>query len=436
MSNTLWTGDNLYVLRGLNSDLVDLIYLDPPFNSKRLYSAPIGSKAAGSSFKDMWSWEDVDEAHLETIANKFPSLAPYIGSIRGIVGSAMSSYITYMAQRFIELHRILKPTGTIYLHCDPTASHYLKGLMDCIFGQSNARNEIIWHYDGPQSPGKRDFATKHDVIFRYGKTAAPLAYEEGLYKLTVVGPAELQEYRKDNNNRWFYDLPRGDYTDESIKRLDQEGRIRWTATGNPRIKYFLQDSPEGPVRRKKLPDVWNDIPSLGQTGRSKENTGYPTQKPLKLLKRILTASSIAGDLVLDPFCGCATTCVASQQLGRRWIGIDIEEKAAQLVVERLGDDAGLFKDFVHRKDTPKRTDIATTLPSTTIKQKLFTIQKGLCNGCYTEMRVLDLEIDHIVPKSKGGGDYLENYQLLCANCNRIKGNRPMEYLRTKLSKAP
>ena len=435
LPNTLFTRDNIDVLPGIDSNSVDLIYLDPPFNSKRLYSAPIGSRAAGSSFKDMWSWQDVDDERLEVLAEHYPALVSFIEGIHGLNGPSMMAYTTYMAQRFIELRRILKPTGTVYLHCDPTASHYLKCLMDAIFGAGNARNEIVWHYDGPQSPGKKDFATKHDVILRYGKSDKLFVSKDDMYHLSLVEEPELStRYRKDEQGRWFYDLPRGDYTDDSIERLKHEGRIRWTRNGNPRVKYFLESTPDGVRRRKKLSDVWNDIPSLGLTGGAKENTGYPTQKPLKLLHRILKASTRKGDMVLDPFCGCATTCVAAQQLGRKWIGIDIEEKAAKLVVERLSDDAGIFRDFVHRKDIPVRSDVQQVTPSAGVKESLFQKQKGICNGCMTDMRIVDLEIDHIVPRSKGGGDYLENYQLLCANCNRIKGNRPMEYLRVKIRK--
>ncbi|KAK3582196.1 hypothetical protein CHS0354_023732 [Potamilus streckersoni] len=176
-------------------------------------------------------------------------------------------------------------------------------------------------------------------------------------------------------------------------------------------------------------DVW-DIPYIHS--QSKERTGYPTQKPLALLHRIIKASSKPGDVVLDPFCGCATTCVAAQQLGRKWIGIDIEKQASKILVERLSDDAGLFKDFVHRTDIPQRTDLVIEPPSQSIKEKLFIAQRNCCNACGVEFEIRNLEIDHIIPKAKGGGDYFENYQLLCGSCNRIKGDRPMEYLRIKI----
>ena len=160
--NTLYTNDNLYVLSGLDSGLVDLIYLDPPFNTKRTYSAPVGSKAAGTSFKDMWTWKDVDEYHLDTLADQFPALARYIASVGTIHSKPMMAYLTYMAQRIVEMHRILKETGSLYLHCDATASHYLKSLLDGIFGKQGFRNEIVWCYRGGGSP-KNDFGRRHDI---------------------------------------------------------------------------------------------------------------------------------------------------------------------------------------------------------------------------------------------------------------------------------
>ena len=169
-TNTLYTNDNLFILNGMNSNLVDLIYLDPPFNSKRTYSAPIGSKAAGTSFKDMWTWQDVDEAYLDTLADKYPSLTKFIASIGGLHSKAMMAYLTYMAQRIIEMHRVLKDTGSIYLHCDPTASHYLKILLDEIFGRNNFRNEIVWCYKRPSAPKQKQLPRLHDIIFWYSKS--------------------------------------------------------------------------------------------------------------------------------------------------------------------------------------------------------------------------------------------------------------------------
>ena len=395
--NTLYTNDNLYVLSGLNSESVDLIYLDPPFNSKRMYSAPVGSKAAGASFKDMWTWQDVDEYYLDTLADQFPVLTRYIADIGVIHSKPMMAYLTYMAQRIIEMHRILKETGSLYLHCDPTASHYLKILLDFVFGKNNFRNEIVWHYTGNSVP-KYCLPRKHDTIYWYCKGKQPLFFPNNIL------------------------LPYSELTEKRYNHIDKEGRrykISALRNGKQEIVY---------MKKGKYPDdVW-DIPVI----RGEERTGYPTQKPLALLHRIIKASSNEGDMVLDPFCGCATTCVAAQQLGRKCIGIDIEKQAVGILIERLSDDAGLFKDFVSTEQIPKRSDIKEVQPSESIKKRLYKEQDGKCNACGRDFEMWDFEIDHIVPKAKGGGDYYENYQLLCGSCNRIKGDRPMEYLRMRI----
>ena len=394
IENTLFTNDNLFILNGLNSESVDLIYLDPPFNSKRMYSAPIGSKSAGASFKDMWTWNDVDESYLEELVLKYPALVEFIKSIALIHSKAMMAYITYMTQRLIQMHRILKETGSLYLHIDPTASHYLKIVLDSIFGKNNFRNEIIWGYR-TGGVSKRYFPRKHDVILSYGKTN--------------------KAYHKPLKETIYYDKP---FFQEN-KKANKEG------------KYEVEVN---------IRDVWdNEIKPIINV--SKNRTGYPTQKPKALLQRIIKASSKEGDLVLDPFCGCATTCVVAQSEKRRWIGIDIEANASKVLIDRFNNDL-LFhdenkrktQDFTHRTDIPARTDIKIVEQSKQVKEKLYEEQKEKCNACETKFRILDLEIDHIIPKSKGGGDYYENYQLLCANCNRIKGNRPMEYLRMKIAK--
>ena len=387
MTNTLYTGDNLYILNGMNSEMVDLIYLDPPFNSKRTYSAPIGSKAMGAEFKDIWTWSDVDAECLNAL-DDHPALVEYIYSIGRVHGKAMMSYITYMAQRIIQMHRVLKDTGSLYLHVDPTASHYLKIVLDQIFGKDNFQNEIIWYYKNA-SRGRKRFAKSHDIILVYSKIKDFTFYADN-----VLVPFE-------------------------------SGMTAW------RKAKSGGDMPKG-----KVPDDVIIMPSLNTM--ASERTGYPTQKPLALLHKIIEASSAEEDIIFDPFCGCATTCVAAQQLNRRWIGIDIESKAADLLVQRLsgkregGDKDILFKDFIHTDRIPHRTDIKIEKPSISIKERLFAEQKRVCNGCGTQMDIRHFEIDHIIPKSKGGGDYYENFQLLCGNCNRVKGDRPMEELVAKL----
>jgi site-specific DNA-methyltransferase (adenine-specific) len=390
--NTLYTNDNLYVLSGLNSESVDLIYLDPPFNTKRMYSAPVGSKAAGASFKDMWSWKDVDEHYLESLADNFPDLAKYIASVGAVHSKPMMAYLTYMSQRIIEMRRVLKDTGSLYLHCDSTASHYLKIVLDDIFGKNNFRNEIIWCYRGGGSP-KNAFGRRHDTIFRYSKSD----------KLSFNADAVRIPYQAEGINR----------KDDSM----------WG-------KHKGTDKLYKPHPLGKIPEDWWVINVLN--ANDPERTGYPTQKPLALIKRIILASSNEGDLVMDPFCGCATTCVAAQQLQRKWIGIDIEKPVVDVLVQRLSNAGRLFRDFIATEQIPKRTDIEEIERSVSVKERLYKEQAGKCKACGHAFESRNLEIDHIIPKSRGGGDYYENYQLLCGSCNRIKGDRPMEYLRMKI----
>ena len=412
MQNTLYTGDNLYILNGMNSDSVDLIYLDPPFNSKRTYSAPIGSKAAGASFKDIWTWCDVDEECLDWL-EQYPALVEHINSIEKIHSEGMMSYITYMAQRIIQMHRVLKDTGSLYLHVDPTASHYLKIVLDQIFGHDNFINEIVWHY-GKWSNAAKHFQKNHDVILFYSKS------DTYTFNLLHVERRNLKPYNIQGGevNQLLIYRPE-DTPDSIIKREKAKGRkIIYVDTKGPREHDVWSY-----LRNKEI----DFIPP-----RSNERTGYPAQKPLTLLRRIIEASSNEGDIVLDPFCGCATACVAAQQLNRRWIGIDIESQAADLLVERLSENMKMFEEFIHTDKIPHRTDIKVEKPSKPIKDRLFEAQKGICNGCAKEFDAVNFEIDHIIPKSKGGGDYYENFQLLCGNCNRVKGDRPMEDLVMRL----
>jgi site-specific DNA-methyltransferase (adenine-specific) len=323
------------------------------------------------------------------LAKNYPALTAFIASIGAIHSEAMKAYLTYMAQRIIEMHRILKDTGSLYLHCDPTASHYMKVVLDEIFGKNNFRNEIIWCYRGGGSP-KKDFGRRHDVIFRYSKTDA----------YTFIA-----------------DRIRIPYQAEGLGRTDD---AMWG-------KHKGTDKVYKPNPLGKIPEDWWLMNILN--ANDPERTGYPTQKPLALLHRIIKVSSNEGDIVMDPFCGCATTCVAAQQLGRKWIGIDIAEQAVDVLVERLSDDAGIFKDFVNTAIIPQRTDIYKVEPTKSIKERLYKEQEGLCNACKKHFDSWNMEIDHIIPKSKGGGDYYENYQLLCSHCNKLKGDRTMEYVR-------
>ena len=439
--NTLYTNDNLYVLSGLNSGSVDLIYLDPPFNKNQMFSAPIGSKAAGASFKDMWTWKDVDEYYLDSLADNFPALAKYIESVGEVHSKPMMAYLAYMVQRIVEMHRVLKETGSLYLHCDTTASHYLKHLLDGIFGKGNFRNEIVWKRTSAHSDSGK-FGMNADCVLYYTKS------NEYTFNPQFQGYSDQykKRFREDKNGKMFIDdnlsakgLSGGGYQYEfkgvlnlwrcpkkTMQQYEKEGKLYFTKNGGIRLKRYLDELQGLPCQT-----IWTDIHPVNS--QAKERTGHPTQKPLALLNRIILASSNEGDLVMDPFCGCATTCVAAQQLGRRWIGIDLGKSVVDFLVQRLSNTPGrLFRDFTATEQVPKRTDVRIVQPTESVKQQLYKEQNGKCKACGEDFKIWNLEIDHILPKSKGGGDYYENYQLLCGNCNRIKGDHPMEYLRTKI----
>ena len=253
-NRTMWTGDNLNILRGMNSESADLIYLDPPFNSNRTYSAPIGSQAAGAAFKDTWTLDDVDVAWHGEIAEQNPAVYAVIGAAGGTHGSGMKSYLIMMAVRLLEMYRLLKPTGSLYLHCDPTASHYLKVLMDAVFGKEEFRNEIVWCYRGGGVP-KKDFARKHDIILRYS-----------------LGPPTFN-----------VDAVRIPFSEDSTDRLKYTARsFRKGATYDT-----YRPNPKG-----KHPEDWWVMQPIMPS--SKERVGYPTQKPLALLDRIIKAQQQRG----------------------------------------------------------------------------------------------------------------------------------------------
>ena len=396
---TVFTGDNLPIMRAMNSASVDLIYLDPPFNSKADYAAPIGSAAAGAEFTDTWTLSDVDVEWINLLEDKHPKLWRVL--LAAMIPSD-KSYLAYMAVRLLEMHRLLKPCGSLYLHCDPTMSHYLKLLLDALWGRGQFRNEVVWQRSTASGgkAGGRKFVPGHDTLFCY-----------------AAG-------RSFTHNRQYLPYTR-EYIEQRFKHRDDDGRLYRLQLNNRR--QYLDESKGKPVS-----DIWTDVPPVNPMAR--ERTGYPTQKPLALLQRIIAASSDPGDVVLDPFCGCATTMVAADDMGRSWVGIDISPKAAELVVERITDRQGLFRDIIHRTDLPKRTDLGTPPPynCTANRQHLYGTQSGNCAGCRTHFEARHLEVDHIIAVAKGGTDHLDNLQLLCGHCNRIKGDRGMEYLRTRL----
>lgn len=308
VENILYYGDNLKILRNeLIDESVDLIYLDPPFNSNRDYNQIFTqngqqSKAQIMVFEDTWGWnDDVEKLYFETVRNSGnDQVSRFLVSIRQLLqNNNMMAYITMMAPRLIELHRVMKKTGNLFLHCDPSASHYLKLLLDAIFGFKNFRNEIAWCYR-QGGRGKKTFAKKHDTIFFYTKS--------GNYTFNV---------------------------DEVRIPYHGKGGFQTSGNGvsNPNGKQYLPN-PKG-----KIPEDWWDISALPPM--SKERVGYPTQKPLTLLKRIISSCSNEGDVVLDPFCGCGTAIVAAENLNRRWIGIDITHIAITTIKERLDKEFGI-----------------------------------------------------------------------------------------------
>ncbi|MDE2787261.1 MAG: DNA methyltransferase [Chloroflexota bacterium] len=449
---TIWTGDNLDILRGLNSASVDLIYLDPPFNSNRNYAAPVGSAAAGAAFKDTWTLSDLDVAWMGLIADEQPAMYQVLQTAGLTHGKGMQSYLCMMAVRLLEMRRVLKDTGSIYLHCDPTASHYLKLLMDSIFGQNRFRSEITWRRTNAHSDtrqGRKQHGRVHDVILYFTKsqqwtwnpvyTPYDPQYIEKFYRF--VEPETNRRYRlgdltapggasKGNPHYELMGVTRyWRYSQERMQELVDAGRVVQRRLGAvPAYKRYLDEMPGVPLQ-----DSWDDIGPL--QAQSKERIGYPTQKPLALLERIIKASSNEDDVVLDPFCGCATACVAAENLGRRWIGIDISPKAVELVNMRLQQTMGeLFHNrlVTARTDVPRRTDIDAPIPYRQNKHVLFGQQEGRCNGCKSAFEFRHLEIDHVIPQSAGGTDHVENLQLLCAHCNRVKGDRPQEYLVARL----
>ena len=466
-NRTLWTGDNLDIMRGLNSETVDLIYLDPPFNSNRDYAAPIGSEAAGAAFKDTWTLSDVDLAWHGEIAEANPPLYRVIDAAREAHGKRMQSYLIMMAVRLLEMHRLLKPTGSIYLHCDPTASHYLKLLMDSIFGSGSFKAEINWQRTSAHSDS-RTFGNVSDKLLFYGtesinaeaiRTPLNPNYVKSHYRYTdqrghyrddnLTGPSHGSPPGSPGTQPWrgydptainrIWSVPRtGRYATwidrniisgylkiESIfarlDALEHADMLIHSKSGRvPQLKRYVQAS-LGQVPSNN----WTDISPVNS--QAKERTGYPTQKPLTLLERIIKASSNEGDVVLDPFCGCATALIAAEKLERQWVGIDLSPVARTLVQRRMGKELGLFSlRAIYRDDVPMRTDQGKLPHYRTHKHTLFGKQEGHCAGCRHDFPFLNFTVDHIVSQSKGGTDHIDNLQLLCNACNSMKGTKTQE----------
>ena len=358
--NTLFYGDNLDVLRQhIDDESADMVYLDPPFKSDQdynvLFAEQDGSRSAAQirAFEDTWRWDQAAAEAFAEVVEAGGQVSLAMQAFRTVLGeSDMLAYLSMMAPRLTELHRILKSTGSIFLHCDPTASHYLKLLMDAVFRPENIRNEIIWERSTAKGHAFTRFPRSQDTILYYSKTDkftwnaqyTPHSeeriqkhyanIEEGTGRRYTLGDCLNPNpdrpnltYEWNGHNRVWR------WTKEKMQANHDEGRLIYTKSGMPRFKRFLDEMPGTPVT-----SVWTDIPPIN--ARAAERLGYPTQKPEALLERIIRASTNEGDTVFDPFCGCGTAIAVAQKLNREWMGIDITYLAISLIKHRLQNAYG------------------------------------------------------------------------------------------------
>ena len=401
--NALYYGDNLEVLRRyVKDESVDLVYLDPPFKSDQDFSVVLddrngtGGTARVEAFKDTWRWDqEAASAYQQTVEVGGPVSEAMQAFMKFLGENDMLAYLAMMAPRLKELNRVLKVTGSIYLHCDPTASHFLKLLMDSVFGVKMFRNEIVWKRTYAHGSARR-YGPVHDVILFYTKgndytwtgigaahdpdymakhfTLADTDSRRRFQPISLTGPGTT---RGESGKPWrgidptivgrHWALPgavlRQCGIDESLSvqkkldNLDEAGIIYWPQKlgGTPRLKWFLDE-----LKGASLTDNWIDINPV--SAKAKERLGYPTQKPESLLERIIRASSNEGEVVLDPFCGCGTTVIVAQRLGRRWFGIDISHLAVGLTRRRLesafGENVGQEFDIIEEASVPDATSLA------------------------------------------------------------------------------
>jgi DNA modification methylase len=386
--NELYFGDNLDVLRKMPAESVNLIYLDPPFNSQAIYGVIYGTKRGGPSqaqshaFKDMWTWGPDAQRALNETAERHLEAGALLDSFQRVFpGDNMIAYLAMMAVRLIEMQRVLKSNGALYLHCDPTASHYLKILLDAVFGAKRFTNEIIWRRTSAHSDAKR-YASVHDTLLLYHKGDNPVwnpqyeSYTDEYIETHFVHhdpdgrvfrrvdlrsphprPNLTYDYRA-SNGITYKPHPNGwAITKEKMEELDRAGRLFFPKKedGRLRRKLYFEDSPGVPIT-----DTWTDIKPIFAT--AEERLGYSTQKPLALLHRIISASSNEGDVVLDPFCGCGTAIEAAQKLNRRWIGIDVTYLAIHVIEGRLVKVFGeAVKETYKLLGRPKDADDARAL---------------------------------------------------------------------------
>ena len=455
--SALYALDNLEVMRGMDSESVPLIYADPPFNSKRIYQGMSGSKAAPHRFRDTWSWNDAKEEWLDQLENDHPALHRAI-LVAKDHSPGMGGYCAFMAVRLIEMHRILTPAGSLYLHCDPSANAYLRMLLDLMFGSKNLRNEITWlRRQEKHNLARRRMPVTQDTILWVTKSdqytyniqyiehdatyvASSYKYEDARGRYATFPCTNATGGNKPYEFRGITAPWR--FAPERMNELyDQNLLTQATPTSPFRYKKYLSSSPG-----VKVSDLWLDIPAT----RGDERTGWNTQKPLALLERIIKASSTEGDIVFDPFCGCGTALVAAENLGRKWVGADDDTNAVDVIRDRIGAMSGKIGALpvavcvLH--NPPQRTEVATAgdvirdptgiiipkMPSdrmsnAAIRDQLLEWQQQpdgtiKCPGCGECLKPRHFHVDHINPKSAGGTNRIDNRILLCGACNIDKGN--------------
>ena len=487
-NRTLYHGDNLDFLKGINSGTVNLIATDPPFNKSRDFHATPDKLAAGASFTDRWRWdEDIHQEWIDEIKDDYPGVWQAIENGRINHSPSMAAFLCWLGVRLIQMHRVLTDNGSMYLHIDNTAHAYIKCLMDAIFGQRNFRNDVVWQrtysHNDPKRYGRITdtllFYTKGDS-YTWNTQYLPYsedyvnkffrsADERGKFQsVTLTGPGvsdgasggRWRGYSPTDSGR-TWSVPRrivqqiaGDAghqlsINERLDLLDAHGYIYWPPNGvAPRFKQYLHEMPGVPVQ-----NLWTDVDRL--SAHAKERTGYPTQKPLALYERIIKSSSNPGDFVLDPFCGCATTPIAAERLGRQWLGMDIWPGAYNVVKERLesigltsdaANDTRLITlgDIIYTKTSPVRTDETDDDPDvpdlvlrpTRVKaewEKLThadmrdilakaqaTGDNIVCAGCGIALPLRYMQLDHNLPRKDGGENVITNRILLCGPCNLTK----------------
>lgn len=409
LNRTLYHGENLDFLRGMNSETVDLVATDPPFKKGRDFHATPDSLAAGAKFEDRWSWDDdVHEEWVDQLHDDWRGVYEVIDAAKHAAGMDMAAFLCWLGVRVIEMHRVLAPTGSLYLHIDHTAHAWTKAMLDAIFGRKQFRNEIVWGYRRWPAKSKH-FQRMHDTILRYTRSD------------TFIWNQQYDQLSPSSIKQW-----------QGKRRVD----VVDTVTGRRHSVTEDSESQGVPMR-----DVW-ELSVVHPA--SKEHTGYPTQKPLALYERIVKASSNEGDMVLDPFAGCATTPVAAERLGRQWVGMDVWDGAFDVVKQRMEDNRQLLGDIpeIHYSTAPPvrsdggqaaapelRLKVQVAEPPgprmTHAEMKAVLIQnEGLvCRGC---LRTFDddryLELDHNTPRSDGGLNHISNRLLLCGPCNRAKSN--------------